>query len=146
MQVLLTQLVFDHSLRIRLIAEISSEKAVSDSLSSSTISVAEGKATQQPSATAAGSVSGDDAPSGNGNKQDAGSKSSAKGKAKAEAKEDIKKPTTDPRNLLGRINNLITSDIITIADSSDFLTFGIKIARVHFITMLICLCSALCAS
>ncbi len=124
MQVLLTQLVFDHSLRIRLKAEKSSEKAVSESLTSSTISIPERKTTQQPSTTASGSVSGGDAPSGNGNKQDVGSNSSVKGKSKEEAKEEIKKPTSDARNLLGRINNLITSDIITIAESSDFLTFG----------------------
>lgn len=147
MQVLLTQLVFDHSLRIRLKAEKSSGKAVSDSPTSSAVSVAEGRASEQP-ATAAGSVSGDDAPSDNGNEhterdEDAGSKSSVKGKAKAEAKEEINKPTSDTGNLLGRINNLVTSDISIIADSNDFLSFGIYVFRIHSLVILNCPSSAL---
>ena len=135
-QALLTQLVFEHSLRIRMKAETPSGKTASQPPTPSAPSIAEGEADEE-SSTAAESATEDNTSDNDGSQSSstevaspgessrANSKASDKGKAKADSPEEVKKSGGDTGNLLGRINVLVTSDLGTIVDGTDFLTFGI---------------------
>lgn len=123
-QAVLTQLVFEHSLRIRLKAEApeatsavpavdsagENEDADVDSDDNST----ESSTIQVSSRTA--SRDGTSTPG------------SVKGKSKTTAEEQAKpsvskKHSGNAENLLGRINNLITSDLDSIVDGAEFPNF-----------------------
>ncbi|KAH9480752.1 ATP-binding cassette transporter abc4 [Psilocybe cubensis] len=122
-QAVLTQLVFEHSLRIRLKAEapsnttaVSVTDSVSDDEDVETIaddSSAEGSTVQASTSRTASSKDGSSTPV------------SVKGKSKATDKEQAKpsapkKHAGDAENLLGRINNLVTSDLDSIVDGAEF--------------------------
>ncbi|KDR83065.1 hypothetical protein GALMADRAFT_238871 [Galerina marginata CBS 339.88] len=144
-QALLTQLVFEHSLRIRLKAEASGDKS-SQAPPSSNASTAEPSRSSSP---AQGSVSPDDE-AGHGGRAENETEDtqvstvvasegpsregtltgSVKGKAKADADAGPPEPVThtgDAENLLGRINNLVTSDLDAIVEGTDFVNFGISV-------------------
>lgn len=117
-------------------AETPSDKPLSQIPTPSAPSIAEGEADEE-SSTAAGSVSEDNVSDNDGTQSSstevasphessqANSKASSKGKAKEDSPEEVKKAAGDTGNLLGRINVLVTSDLGTIVDGTDFLTFGI---------------------
>ena len=120
-QALLTQLVFDHSLRMRLKAEASGDNSSSQaetlsiiqeafSRESSIISDASGFSHTARDETLEGSVKG---------------KANSKGLIPDKA---AKKHTGNAKDLVGKINNLVSSDLDAISDGADFLTFGM----VHF--------------
>ena len=155
-QALLTQLVFEHSLRIRLKAEASGSEdkaATSGTSTPKTVDTAEESsraATPSPDLeheSSDGERDGHQARDENetqststvvGPSRDASQATltpasrsgSVKGKSKADTKgvqtpaEDPKKKSKDAENLLGRINNLVTSDLDAIVDGTTFLTFG----------------------
>ncbi|KAF8957025.1 multidrug resistance-associated ABC transporter [Flammula alnicola] len=109
-EVLVTQLVFEHSLRIRLKAETSNDSNYQP-ITTATPSRAESPAStltvREPSTSSSTSTL-----------KDAG-----KGKAKAEALEPPKqgqKKVSDG-NLIGKINNLVTTDLNNIVGARDFL-------------------------
>ncbi|PPQ64837.1 hypothetical protein CVT24_008202 [Panaeolus cyanescens] len=111
-QGILTQLVFEHSLRIRLKAETSTtEKSITAPTTPDTESV-----TDAESATG-------------GESEDAQSESTAvaKGKAKAKDGEEAPKPAEKKENLVGKINTLVTVDVDTILNSKDFLMFVVQV-------------------
>jgi len=136
-EAVITELVFEHSLRIRLKAEGSGDDEKPTSSPPSKIT------------SNAASVSGDDEQTINGDqKTRAENESSAtqvstvvgssrtasestqsitgkgKVKAKADTAEEVKaKKRGDSQNLLGRINNFVTSDLANILEGSDFLNF-----------------------
>ena len=136
-EAVITELVFEHSLRIRLKAEGSGDDEKPTSSPPSKIT------------SNAASVSGDDEQTINGDqKTRAGNESSAtqvstvvgssrtasesaqsitgkgKAKTKADTAEEVKaKKQGDSQNLLGRINNFVTSDLANILEGSDFLNF-----------------------
>ena len=115
---LLTQLVFEHSLRIRFKAEGSKEN------SSSTV-----QSVSQTVTPDTQSVEGSTAPEDSDTQSDTNT-SSTKGKAKADssatkpaaANEEKKEEKKD--NLVGRINTLVTVDLENITDAKDFLMVG----------------------
>lgn len=51
-------------------------------------------------------------------------KKSSKGKTKAEEELPKKKSTGDAENLIGRINNLVTSDLASIVEGCDLFSLG----------------------
>ncbi|KAJ7770817.1 hypothetical protein DFH07DRAFT_1057900 [Mycena maculata] len=132
-EALITQLVFEHALRIRVKAE-SAQKAPGSGTSTPAES---GRTTPVEAEQEASNGSGDetlnsDTASRDGTLQASSTSiksttsSKAKGKGKAEAKEE---PVESPNasNLVGKITNLVTTDLANIVDSRDFL----------FITLLI---------
>ena len=119
---LLTQLVFEHSLRIRLKAEGSNDKNKDTGTAIGTpdsASVAEGTAVDsnsdeggsQPS-RASTTESGDSS---------SDSPSTSKRKDYSSTLKSDTKPTKDKQNLIGKINNLVTTDLGNIVDGRDFL-------------------------
>ena len=111
---LLTQLVFEHSLRIRFKAEGSKENSPSSVQSPSLIDTPDAQ-----------SVEGSPTVEGNDTQSDT-TPSSAKGKAKviksAATKDEKKEGKKD--NLIGKINTLVTVDLENVIDAKDFLMVG----------------------
>ncbi|KAF8963033.1 multidrug resistance-associated ABC transporter [Flammula alnicola] len=147
-EALLTQLVFEHSLRIRLKAESSSEKGdrihdrdtstvvgTPDTVSISESSAAGSNADEEESVTAtaasresSGDAQSSQAPTLKGKAKDTGSKSpSAKPEKKGSAESDS--------NLIGKINNLVTTDLTNIVEARDFIVLLI------FVPLHIALCT-----
>ncbi|KAI5124482.1 hypothetical protein M0805_008364 [Coniferiporia weirii] len=135
---IITQLVFEHALRIRMKAETSSDKpgsvASSTSQTPDTASIAESDAhTESTAVNGEGNVcasgSGDESPLSSS----ASTKSNAsKGKGKdghstsgrsASLKPETNAPTStsDTGNLVGKLNNLITTDLQNIVEGRDFM-------------------------
>ena len=118
-QAILTELIFEHGLRIRLKAEASGE-------SSSPGTGMQTPVAESPSSNA--SVVVDNmSPSTSGTTlaegTDGGTSDVAKGKAKAEPAKD-KTPLQQPKkkdNLVGKINTLVTVDVDRVTDGKDFL-------------------------
>ena len=118
-EALLTQLVFEHSLRIRFKAEGSKENSPSRVQSASSSVTPE---TQ----SAKGSTTLEDSDAHSDT-----TASSTKGKAKADssatnsaAAKDEKKEEKKEDNLVGRINTLVTVDLENVINSKDFLMIG----------------------
>ena len=116
---LLTQLVFEHSLRIRFKAEGSKEN------SPSTVQSASPTVTPETQ-----SVEGSTIPEDSDARSDT-TASSTKGKAKADfsptksaAVKDEKKEEKKKDNLVGRINTLVTVDLENVVNAKDFLMVG----------------------
>ena len=119
---MLTQLVFEHSLRIRLKAESSNEndeESVTAVGTPDSISVAgtavDSHLDERASQSSRASDSSDSQ----------SSLKSVKGDKRYSStlKSDIK-PSKDKQNLIGKINNLVTTDLGNIVDGRDFLIMG----------------------
>ena len=129
---LLTQLVFEHSLRIRLKAEASNEKIEEDDLTvigtQDSVSVTEGTSVNSGEGASQSSqptpISGDSS---------SDSQSASNGKDKEDLS-TLKSNTRDKekaQNLVGKINNLVTTDLGNITDGRDFLI----ISTLRFFTL-----------
>ena len=122
-QAMLTQLIFEHSLRIRVKAETGSEGASSATGSAlespETLSVADSSAETVQTDASEGTVVGEaqSQASDNGNGKKGKNKLTPPGK---KAKED----NTSKGNLVGRLNNLVTTDTQTVVDGRDFMMVG----------------------
>ena len=133
---LLTQLVFEHSLRIRSKAETSNGEVGRDNLTfvdtPDSEHITEGTATDSKSderasesSEASTTVSLDSSTDFNSTAE-----SHIKGKDRDDPpilKSDAKQPTKvkkDAQNLVGKINNLVTTDLENIIDGRDFLLVG----------------------
>ena len=133
---LLTQLVFEHSLRIRLKAEVTNEKIEDDNLTvigtQDNESVTEG--TPVDSNSLAGEIASQSSqastPISRDSSSDSESQSTSNGPIKAmdpstrTLKSDTKSATKDKKeaqNLIGKINNLVTTDINNIIEARNFL-------------------------
>ncbi|KAI0066587.1 hypothetical protein BV25DRAFT_1403282 [Artomyces pyxidatus] len=116
----LTQLLFEHALRIRIKAETTESDPAPDTASEVTVTP-DGASAGQGSSTMAGDVSPD--------ADQSQSEQAAEGKGKQKAKTEVLKkaePSPEPSvsnasNFVGRINNLVTTDIDNILDARDFL-------------------------
>lgn len=122
-QAIVTQLVFEHSLRIRVKAEAADSSESSTSSSSETLtpdSASLCEASLDGSLTLH-SVDPTEAESGLVHSS-ASSVSSVKSKSKKGKKEkQDDPPQSDANNLVGKINNLVTTDLDNIVDGRDFL-------------------------
>ncbi|KAH7883936.1 hypothetical protein F5I97DRAFT_2075294 [Phlebopus sp. FC_14] len=121
---IITQLVFEHALRIRMKAELPESSKDIDSTLSTPDSASIAESTTAESSTVIGDSresSIDEAQSTSGST----TTSSAKGKQKAKGKQndgvESKKPQSSADNLVGKINNLVTTDLGNITDGRDFL-------------------------
>ncbi|KAG2070718.1 hypothetical protein BDR04DRAFT_1053972 [Suillus decipiens] len=120
---ILTQLVFEHALRIRMKAEISDGGKKS------------GESTV-PSVAGSSTAAGDQSTDGSGDEtlhasaETISTSSTKKGKQKSQ---DVKEELDDPSskkhssadNLVGKINNLVTTDLSNITDGRDFLMIAL---------------------
>ncbi|KAF5338427.1 hypothetical protein D9758_012247 [Tetrapyrgos nigripes] len=117
-QAIITQLVFEHSLRIRVKAEAPSSSGNSVPNSSTdtpdTLSVAGVEETSASSSTEEETIRASTASITSNTAQSKGKKQEQKG-------EKEKEPTSDSSNLVGKINNLVTTDLENIIDGRDFL-------------------------
>ena len=111
---LLTQLVFEHSFRIRFKAEGSKENSPSTVQSASLVASPE---TQ--------SVEGSTAVEGSDTQSDT-TADSTKGKGKADSSASKSAATKEEKkdNLVGKINTLVTVDLENIVNAKDFLLVG----------------------
>ena len=113
---LLTQLVFEHSLRIRFKAEGSKENSPSAIQSASPIVTSETESVEEGSTALEGSDTQSDITA-----------SSTKGKAKADSstiKSKDEKKDEKKDNLVGMINTLVTVDLENVVSAKDFLLVG----------------------
>ncbi|KAF9475019.1 multidrug resistance-associated ABC transporter [Pholiota conissans] len=139
-EALITQLIFEHSLRVRLKAENSSEKSIGDrtqETSETTFTTSETVSEAGRSAEASDdrdSATTTTAVSRDSSKDSSSKPPTAKGKVKAQS--NIKDDTAGKKNdnLIGKINNMVTTDLTNIVDSRDFLTL------VLFVPLQITLC------
>jgi hypothetical protein len=121
---LLTQLVFEHSLRIRLKAEASNEKIEDDN---HTVI-----GTQDSTSVIKGtSVDSNSLVDGTANQSSQASTPTSNGPVKAKDSSTLKSGTKsatkdkkEAQNLIGKINNLVTTDLDNIVEGRDFLTIG----------------------
>ncbi|KAF9480291.1 multidrug resistance-associated ABC transporter [Pholiota conissans] len=114
-QGIITELVFEHSLRIRFKAESSKDK---ESAPSQAVTPADTPDT--------GSIDGSTAAESADAESTQSRSTAAKGKGKAEpspAGEGSEKEAKKKDNLIGKINTLVTVDIDNIVESKDFLMF-----------------------
>lgn len=117
-EAILTQLVFEHALRIRLKAETASEEP-------------EPPSDPTPDNVSAGSSTLGDRESGDGSTEGIPNASGAstpdavsKGKQRVLPEEGKKAPTAKPKggkDLIGKINNLVSTDLAAIVEGRDFL-------------------------
>lgn len=108
-QAIITQLTFEHALRIRMIADVPTTTVAEDdeSVADSTEEAeADGSATEAEASTDGGAAS-DAQSEATTLKADSSTAASSKSKAKALPSLPIGKET---KNLIGKINNLVTSD------------------------------------
>lgn len=129
-QALLTHLVFEHSLRIRLKAETSGDAPVSRPITPSAASIT-GEQDEEPTIITGSIPEDDDGETSSSTAalsqeaNQATDMASNKGKAKAVPEgEEAKNHNGDTENLTGRINNLVTSDLASIINGTDFLSFS----------------------
>ena len=120
-EALITELVFEHSLRIRLVSETSKESKEENTQDSPTV-----VGTPETASVADSSENGSE----DSNTEAASTTaSSSKGKAKQASASPppkappAKKPSDNKKdsNLIGKINNLVTTDLGNITDARDFL-------------------------
>ena len=129
---LLTQLIFEHSLRIRLKAEASSEKIEDDNLT--VIGTQDSESVTETTSVDSNSLTGETASqSSQASTHDSQSTSNGPAKARGPStlESDTKSVTKDKKedqNLIGKINNLVTADLGNIVEGRDFLT----ISMLHF--------------
>lgn len=123
---IVTQLVFEHALRIRFKAETASEEPrlpsplTPDSASVTSTTVVEGASTANGSSGSSGTPIGSAASS---------LPTVSKGKQKARTGKKTKTKTSaakskNGKDLIGKINNLVTADLDAILDGRDFLMIG----------------------
>jgi hypothetical protein len=131
---IVTQLVFEHALRIRMKAETSSSTRTSPVVTPETRS----EAVTPDNASIAGDdivaehVVEDGEENGNGRSI---TSSSIKGKQKADAtpapvSEEVSEAPGPSGNLVGKMNNLISTDLDNLVDGRDFLLLGSLLAHV----------------
>lgn len=127
-QAIITQLVFDHSLRIRVKSE-AEESSQPDSASVSPPSTGD--------ATLVGDSGSEDATTDNA-AQSTTKDLSAKGKSKSP---DFVKSKTSPdpskKNMVGKINNLVTSDLSTLQPGQAFMMMSMSSSTVTSVSILI---------
>ena len=125
----MTQLVFEHSLRIRLKAEASDEKT-EDNLTAigvqDSASVTEGISVNSNSST--GEIPSESSHASTPISRDSSTDSQSTGPVKRKGSSTLKnidksaiKDKKEAENLIGKINNLVTTDIGNIVEGRDFL-------------------------
>ncbi|KAI0725238.1 hypothetical protein C8Q72DRAFT_853404 [Fomitopsis betulina] len=134
-EAILTQLVFEHALRIRMKVDVSDDVAQSgDTTLAGTpesASVAESSATAQEQGAGSEDGSSDESTSAVGKgKQTAATGAPDAGKAKVIGREEKPKPAEEEKkgkNVVGKINNLISSDLNSIGMGREFLMILVKL-------------------
>ena len=134
-EAIITQLVFDHSLRIRMKAETaespSPSRATTAAQTPDNASIAEPEPESEEGAS--GSTSSEDETTVRASTISGTSTATAKGKepakkgeedAKDKEKEKEKDASAGSGNLIGKINNLVTTDLANLIDGRDFLFIG----------------------
>jgi hypothetical protein len=125
---IITQLVFEHALRIRVKAETSSSQAPTPTATPEGRSEA---TTPDGGSVVEINIVSEDAGRGSEevqSEQSITAASSIKGKRKEEApssKEDANEPAGS-RNLVGKMNNLVSTDLENLVDGRDFLPFRLS--------------------
>ncbi|KAF9481117.1 multidrug resistance-associated ABC transporter [Pholiota conissans] len=132
-EALITELIFEHSLRIRFTAKEASGKSTQPDEDSATVI---GTPSQDNASTVDVSLTEDESECGGESQPASATKPSSKGKDKVTTpspvpapvvpavtnkKEDGKQGDKKDDNLIGRINNLVTSDLNNITGARDFL-------------------------
>ena len=115
---LLTQLVFEHSLRIRFKAEGSKENSPSTVQSTQPIVTPESQSVEGSTTLEGSDTQSDTVASSTKGKAKSDSSAIKSAAAKDEKKEEEK------NNLIGRINTLVTVDLENVVNAKDFLMVG----------------------
>lgn len=140
-EAIITQLVFEHSLRIRVKAETEKTKDERPATSPETPTTPVAESTHESTATATSTLEGDSEHSRGTTAISAGaystseetvrassssvkstsSRGSKRGKDKAKKVDEAPAGTSSASNLVGRINNLVTTDLGNIVDARDLM-------------------------
>ncbi|KAF8963030.1 multidrug resistance-associated ABC transporter [Flammula alnicola] len=145
-EALLTELVFEHSLRIRFATETPTEKTDHEGQDGTTVvGTPDTSSAIENSSEDTDNV--DNSPEASSDSQSTTTKASTKGKAKDDspapnpapatvAAAPVKKETKNEANFVGKINNLVTTDLDNIISARDFLLLILSAP------LQICLCTA----
>ncbi|EPT00314.1 hypothetical protein FOMPIDRAFT_1023884 [Fomitopsis schrenkii] len=133
-EAIITQLVFEHALRMRMKADVSDDAAQSSGDTTlagtpDTASVAGSSAAAQEQGAGSESGSGDEGASAVGKGKQKATPQDA-GKAKVVGREEKPKPADEEKkgkNVVGKINNLISSDLNSIGMGREFLMILVKL-------------------
>ena len=121
---ILTQLVFNHALRIRMKAEIPEGTSTdSNPVSPDNASVADELLSAEPNGSGVQTLAQSSSASVRSVSESIKGKQKAKDVRLAEAKAAPRKEATAD-NLVGKINNLVTTDLNNITEARDFLFLG----------------------
>lgn len=128
-EALITQLVFEHSLRIRLKAEGGNEKSAGAIERDASTAVGTPETVSIAESSAAGSAADEEesVTTGTAVSREASTSSQssvALGKVKETKPKEAPKEKEKNNNLIGKINNLVTTDLSNILESRDFLLLG----------------------
>ncbi|KAH9480813.1 ATP-binding cassette transporter abc4 [Psilocybe cubensis] len=138
-QALIRQLVFEHSLRIRMNADTEELESVEDdaaqaqSDAGTIVSVAANTdgAADDGAQTTDGSVKVDSSlESTEVDSDDEPTRSQKETASEHSVLPPSKKPPVQAKNLIGKLNNLVTSDLFNIVECGDFLTIGLVVSGV----------------
>lgn len=126
-QALITQLVFNHALRIRVKAEAAN--SAPSSAASSATTTPDSASVADPSETAESSANSEDEDETAVSEATSTTKGKGKGSRAASVSGESSKglePTASEKagNLVGKLNNLITTDLNNLTDGRDFLFVG----------------------
>lgn len=142
---MLTQLLFEHSLRIRMVAEVANSgtrtpgtktpKAATPGADAASVAEGTGSSSEQTDDSATHTAEGSNAQTLVASTASVSTK--GKGKDKDDSKDKEKEKEADnSSNLVGKINNLMSTDLGNITEGRDFL-FVILFAPVQIIVSII---------
>lgn len=138
---IVTQLVFDHALRIRMKAETSASpspsRATTAAQTPDNASIAEAEESTVHGSPSGSNASGEETVR-NSTISTASTAATKKGKEPpAKKSEDapaaLAEPSTGSGNLIGKINNLVTTDLNNLVDGRDFLFIGTSLLAVELL-------------
>ena len=135
-QAIITHLVFEHALRRRMKADVMDDAGQSGDTTLAgtpeTASVAESSATAQEQIARAEDNNGRGSTSPNAGKGKQKAVPQEASKTKVIGREDKPKPAGDEKkgkNVVGKINNLVTTDLNNLSDGRDFLFIGVWLSE-----------------
>lgn len=127
-EAIITQLVFDHSLRIRMKSETSSSPSASRASTAvhtpDNASIAEATDAEQGSPSRSNENGSEDETVHASSASTTSATATKKGSDTKKTEEKLATSGAPAGNLIGRINNLVTTDLNNLVDGRDFLFIG----------------------
>ncbi|KAF7348331.1 Multidrug resistance-associated ABC transporter protein [Mycena sanguinolenta] len=123
-EAIITELVFAHSLRIRVKAETGTENTAGDA---SAVETASPSATAESDTENTETATSENDEGSSGSEDESATVQASSSSIKSAAKDEVKKPDVKKSggSLVGKINNLVTVDLGNIVDARDFIVLAV---------------------